>query len=232
MSAAVGGFIALTRVIAGLSGVRGPQTISEAGTNLAVDVAGAAFCYWLWAREQNAGNRRLERMRRGARIAALTVKEPVSGRIVRLSEFRKQARVVIVAAPREKLVSTMLAAQKVKDDLAACKVMVAPFEIATSESDKNAVSPEDYSAEDLRIVGEMPRGSWMATPANENQWKEWLASERALSASSSVTDDNVFVVILRMNGKVGSRSLGAPKWDQLTEEVRTSPIDDAPPKKA
>jgi hypothetical protein len=210
-SAAVGGFISALRVVAGLSGVRGTQPLSETFVNVGVDAAAVAFFAYLWTREQQAGTQRLERMRRGAKIAALLVEEPVTGKVVKLAHFRGHGRVVIVAAPTARLVACMAEAESVKAELAECQILVVPLEI----------KGESESVGGYRAVA---RGSWVARPLNDADWQDWLASERELSSRSSLSDDDVFVVVLRNTGKVGSRTIGSPDWSKLAADAGASKL--------
>lgn len=218
MSAAVGAFVSSLRVIAALSGVRGTQPISESATNVAVDIGAIAFFAWAWKAEQDAGAARLERMRRGAAIAALTVEDPVSGKNLKLSEFRGRSRVVIVAAPREQLGRCMADAQAQRDRLAKCRIVVVPLEIQSAAGAESGNSGQ-MTERDIR-------GSWVARPVDLSQWQDWFAKERALGTRAEPSDDNVWVIILRLDGKVGSRSLGAPKWEQLAGDVAQTPVED------
>lgn len=212
MSAAVGAFVSSLRVVAALSGVRGTQPLAESATNVGIDLAAIAFFAWAWKAEENAATARLERMRRGAAIAALSVEDPVSGKVLKLSEFRGRSRVVIVAAPREELARCMAEAQAQRELLSSCRIVVAPLEI---DGSAGAASPSDGQASERDI-----RGSWVARPVDGRNWQSWFAAERALGSKTDVSDDKVWVIILRLNGKVGSRSLGAPKWEQLASDRR------------
>lgn len=198
------------RVIANLSGVSGTQPLSETLVNVGVDVAAVAFFAFLWSREQAAGASRLERMRRGARIAALTVSEPVTGKVVPLGRFRKESRVIIVAAPRAALGASLEGAAAVKKELRAADIIVVPLEI------EGAGGAED--------VGDGPapegtRGSWVARPVNEPEWQAWLASEREESGRSALSDDDIFVVSIKKNGRVLARTIGPPSWSKLTRDA-------------
>lgn len=194
-----------------MSGVSGTQPLSELLVNVGVDVGAVAFFAFLWSREQAAGAARLERMRRGARIAALTVSEPVTGKIVPLGSFRSQSRVIIVAAPRAALGTSLEGAAAVKKELLASDIIVVPLEIegagGGSGGDGDGPAPE------------LPRGSWVARPVNDPEWQEWLASEREQSGRSALSDDDIFVVSVKKNGRVLARTIGPPSWSKLTRDA-------------
>lgn len=200
------------RVIAGLSGVSGTQPLSETLVNVGVDVAAVAFFAFLWSREQAAGAARLERMRRGARIAALTVSEPVTGKVVALGRFRGESRVIIVAAPRAALGASLEGAAAVKKELLASDIIVVPLEIEGAGGGGGGDDAEGPAPE-------RTRGSWVARPVNEPDWQAWLASEREESGRAAPSDDDIFVVSIKKNGRVLARTIGPPSWSKLTRDA-------------
>lgn len=197
MSAAVGGFVSALRIIASYAGVRGTQPLSETSVNVGVDVAAAAVCYTLWSAEQAAGARRLERLRRGARIAALGIEDAVTGERKRISGLRGEARVVIVCAGSEAMADVVKEVREIGDELKACRLAFVPF-VTDGE----------------QAVG-FPK------PVGVGDWKDWLDSEREMAGRGGVEDDNkVFVVVLKLNGKVISRSIGPPAWNAIKGMVQ------------
>lgn len=197
MSAAVGGFVSALRIVASYAGVRGTQPLSETSVNVGVDVAAASVCYALWSAEQAAGARRLERLRRGARIAALGMEDAVTGERKRISGLRGEARVVIVCAVSEAMADVVKEVREIGDELKACRLAVVPF-VTDGE----------------QVVG-FPK------PVGVSDWKGWLDAEREMAGRGGVEDDDkVFVVVLKLNGKVISRSIGPPAWNAIKEMVQ------------
>lgn len=218
MSAAVGAFISALRILAATSGVRGVQPLSETAPNLAINLGVIGICAFFWKREQDAGARRLQRMSRGARIAKLPVTEALTGKTLRLAEFRAKYRVVIVAGPRERIVQSMRSAQEMKEQLEKCRVMVVPL-FTDSETTVSA------SAESS-VDSPLPLGPWISLPSNSKVWMDWLEAEKTESSKTELSSDNVFVVVLRLDGKVGGRSLGEPMWARLFEQITKAPVRD------
>jgi Low psii accumulation1 / Rep27 len=216
-SAAVGLLVSLLRIVAAVSGVRGVQPLGETTVNAGVDVAVIGLCAFLWRREQDAGERRLERMARGAVFAGLKVEDPVTGKAVRLSEFRGQFRVVVVAGPRARVEACVADAAAVRDGLVSCAVKVVPLvtDVGGERADGHAVGSG--------------AGTWFARPKEVGLWRDWLRSEKAGSGrvdADEAADDNVYVIIVKMNGKIGSKSIGAPRWASLVDQVALLPTKD------
>lgn len=218
LSAAVGSFVAATRIVAALAGVRGVQPLSETSTNLAVNLAVIGGCAFLWKLEQNSGNRRLERMSRGARVAKLKVNDFASGKVLRMAELRFQYRTVIVAGPFEKVASSLKDAQEFGDRISELNIKIVPLVTHANVANYSSI----YSSE----TG-VDRANWIADPYDETTWRTWLLSEIKLSSKSkSMSNDSVYVIIVRLDGKIGARSIGAPLWARLVNEVSTLPKSD------
>jgi hypothetical protein len=212
MSAAVGAFVSTLRIAAALSGVRGVQPLSETSQNLAINLAAIGVCALLWKLEQDAGARRLERMSRGARIAKLRVQDSTTGKALQIGDLRAQYRVVIVAGPAALVAATLQEANAVREDLKRRRVKVVPL-VVDSES------REVFAGRGSEEAPEQLFGTWIARPLDSRVWLEWLESEKESSSKSKLSKDDVYVIIVKLNGKVGSRSIGAPRWPALVAEA-------------
>jgi len=82
-----------------LSGV---QPLAETIPNFAIDVGVVAGAVFLYQREIKAGERRLERLARGAMVGSLSV-ELSNGKVVKVSDLRGSRRVLIVGGNSEKV---------------------------------------------------------------------------------------------------------------------------------
>lgn len=217
MSAAVGSFISSLRIVAAISGIRGVQPLSETSSNLAINLGVIGVCAYLWKRDQDAGVRRLERMTRGARIAKLKVTDFNTGKVTQLSEYRFQYRIVVIAGPLESVASSLKEARAWHERLTELNVKIVPLVVHSSTSTTTAYAPQ-Y---------ELERGSWVADPFDYNSWVNWLRIEKELSSNSAVLGaEDISVFIIRLDGKLGARSIGAPFWNRLVDEVSMLPKSD------
>jgi Low psii accumulation1 / Rep27 len=211
MSAAVGAFISALRIAASLSGVRGVQPLVETSQNLGINLTAIGICAVLWKRDQDAGARRLERMSRGARIAKLRIEDSITRQPIRIGDLRSEFRVVIVAGPAAKIAATLQEAESVRKDLTKRQVKIVPLVVDSTRSRGSA----DGGDESVQL----PLGTWIARPLDASVWLDWLESEKEMSSKSKLPIDEVLVIIIKLNGKVGSRSIGAPRWPSLVSEV-------------
>jgi hypothetical protein len=214
MSAAVGALISALRIAAALSGIRGVQPLSETSQNLGINLTAIGICAFLWKLDQDAGARRLERMSRGARMAKLRVEDSFTRQSIQIGKLRSEYRVVIVAGPAAKIAATLQEAETVCDDLTKHRLKIVPLVVDSTRS-RSSADGGDESVE-------LPLGTWIARPLGTSVWLDWLESEKEMSSKSKLPTDEVFVIIIKLNGKVGSRSIGAPRWSSLVSEVSES----------
>ncbi|CAN8066604.1 unnamed protein product [Agarophyton chilense] len=205
-SAAVGAFISSLRIIAALFGVSGVQPLSETVPNVGINVSVVALCAFLLRLETKAGVRRLERMSRGAQIANLRFEDSVTRKITQLKELRSKFRVVLVAGGKEDVSQVMRNAEQLRDQISKAGLLVIPF-----------ISDE---------MEQVPARNWRMQPYGKEEWKRWLASERDAAKKRMKDANDVLVVVIRLDGKVGARSVGAPLWSRLVEEVSRLPSKD------
>lgn len=211
-SAGVGAFIAGSRVLAGLAGVSGVQPLSETITNVGVDVGVIGAAIALLRLEQRAGQKRLERISRGSRLAALRISGPQG--IRPMKDSRWERRIVIVAGKAAKVVQAVNEAYELKEQFAEHSLQLVP------------VFPELDSIQEQRLQL-APEGDYRASVYDRNQWRKWLDVEldAARKALGEAVDD-VYVIVVRMDGKVGARTAGPPNFEQLLENLRRLPKKD------
>lgn len=167
------------------------------------------ICAVLLRLELKAGERRLERMSRGARIGSLRIEDSATRQVLQLKELRGRTRVVLVAGTVEKVSEAMANAEKVKENLSQSNLLIVPF----------VVDPKGESEVALR--------SWRMRPHIREEWRKWYKGERdVLKARLGSKAGEVLVVIVRFDGKVGARSVGVPMWNRLIEEVKKLPTRD------
>lgn len=216
-SAGVGAFIAGLRVIAALAGVSGVQPLAETIPNIAIDLGVVGACALLLRFEKKAGEKRLERMSRGARLASLRAKEGRDGKVKRLSEWRGQSRVIIVAGNADKVRETMEGAAVVSAELVRYNLVVVPLVVDGDTADAGDALDGNSS-----II--MP---YVAKPYARDEWLKWYELEKdVVKTNLRAKEVDLFVLIVRLDGKVGARSVGVPMFKRLIEEVSKLPKAD------
>lgn len=176
-----------------------------------------ALCAFLLQRENKAGERRLERMSRGARIARLRVQDAATRQTIQLKELRGRKRVMVVAGSAFSLASVLQDAQPFKRDIEASSLVVVPCIIPARGRGSDGDASEG--------VESIARG-WKFLPYVTEEWGTWLDSERDVMKSRLKGRDDVIVIVIRLDGKVGARSVGAPVWQRLLDEVAKLPPND------
>lgn len=217
ISAGVGGFISSLRIIASLTGVRGVQPLSETLPNVGVDVLVIIICVLLLRFETAAGDRRLRRMSRGATVAALRTRDCVTEATNLLKDRRGKKRVVVIAGEARGVRAAVTGAEEVRERLDELEVEVIPF-VMNGEDGRDGTEDEEVLA----------RRGWRTLPVGREDWRRWFESERDAVKKGKISGDGsqVLVVIVRLDGKVGARSVGAPLWPRLVEEVGRLPRKD------
>lgn len=176
---------------------------------MAINLGVVTICSLLLRVETKAGERRLERMSRGARIASLRIEDSATRQVLRLKDLRGRTRVVLAAGTEEKVLEAMSRAEEVKEGLSKSNLLIVPY----------IVSSTDAADASLR--------SWRMQPYAPDEWRKWYEGERAVAkARLGAKAEEVLVVIVRLDGKVGARSVGAPMWEKLIDEIAKMPVRD------
>lgn len=159
--------------------------------------------------EVRAGERRLERMSRGARIASLRIQDSATQQVLQLKDMRGRTRVVLVAGSEDKVLEAMSRAEDVKKGLSESNLIIVPY----------VVNPTEASERAMR--------SWRMQPYAQDDWRKWCEGERNVArVRLGAKAEEVLVVIVRLDGKVGARSVGAPTWQKLIDEISKMPVRD------
>ena len=221
-SAAVGAFISGLRILAYLGNVSGTQPISETGPNFGINVGVVAICAWLLRLDVKRGNENLGRLSRGAQLAALKIKLAITGANVSLGSLRGKKRVVILIGEEGQVMDCMKSAKSFVKQLEEYNLIVVPFV-------EKGVEGGDGKVERIK-------GSWSAEPVGGKEWEEWVKVERKSAAvfkkaggkggKGEEDRDPMRAVVVRMDGKVGGRSLGPLAWHRLIDSMKRLPERD------
>merc|ERR1711871_888637 len=217
ISAGLSFLTTLPAVIAVSSGIRRGNML-ELSQNLAINAGGILGIGLLIRRDLDNQKNRLERIQRGGALASLQLqissedsKEPL---IIKLSDLRRdrgiEKRVVIVAAPKNQLKTSLLSSISFSSDLTANDLLVVPLMIDT-EARSNAILS---GSSDLicDILGEKACEQTMSHLGSPVDLRKLKQVVQAL--------DKGITLVIKKNGKVGSRRLGVPIWEALMEDVQ------------
>lgn len=174
----------------------------------------------------------LERIKRGSRLSSLRLRlqgaqEGSDGIFVKLVDLRRdrglEKRVVIVAAPLEPLRASVFSAFEQRDSLFANDLLIVPL-VIVAEGPGVAYSLRSPPAETVLPEGVPPSASasFLASAAGVDQWNDALKNE--LAAALKQTPEALakgVTIIVKKNGKVGTRRFGVPLWEQLVDEVES-----------
>jgi len=234
ISACIGLLTTFPALIAVSSGYRDGD-LSTLALNLGINFAGMSIAGLLIQRDLIINQQRLERIQKGGRLAALNVK--IMGGdgplVVKLSDLRRdrgiEKRVVIVAAPKELLIESVKSSLPLSSDLSSNDLLVVPISInsvVNEEQSSSSISLEgiDKTINDLRISENLAENSFshFGYPVGISQWRDIIESEfnSALKQSPDAVEKGVTIVI-KKNGKVGSRRFGVPIWESLIGDIQT-----------
>ncbi|KAJ1412315.1 hypothetical protein B484DRAFT_482513 [Ochromonadaceae sp. CCMP2298] len=226
-AAGLGSLISLTKLLA-MNG-RG-EDMTETYTNLAINLGGIPVLGLLWKRDLDGRKSILERIQRGGSLAGLKVKVVVDGEplIVKLADLRRDRgidkRVVIVAAEKALLKSSLATSVSQSRNLVQNDLLIVPLAIEKREvkgkmdytltasslqaffSEEDPPAPEDL--QHLALPTVLP--SWNAVIKKE--------FETALQQNPEALDKGI-TIIIKKNGKVGTRRFGVPIWEGLIGDV-------------
>lgn len=181
---------------------------------MAIDFAVVALSAALLRFELRAGQRRLERIGRGARLAALRAQDSSGGAIRTLSTLRGKRRIAVVAGKTSAVLPAIYDAHQQRAALDAADLSVIPVFA-------------DLDAIEQRRLELPPGGSYLLQATDTASWRKWYDVEReAMRRYFSDAVDECFVVIVRLDGKVGARGGGAPDFTKLVEEIGRLPSAD------
>lgn len=217
---------AIPRYLASNMGVKGQPppaaAAQDVGINLAAAVGFGALAYFDQQKVQEQEQRREE----GARIARLQVlwqdvAPPAPPTLLKLSDLRasragagtRALRAVLMVGGPDCLCECLQTSAKYADAVDSADLLLVP--VLTDPEDQDASKRVEAAAEGLRHV---------ALPARESQLEDWekfvgVEVPRAAEQTDVDVTQRGLVVIVKKNGRVGSRSIGVPRWDAITGQV-------------
>lgn len=231
--AAIASYFGITSALAELAGVRSASP--DTYTNLAIDVAALGTIGFFWRQEILGNEKRLKRIAAGAALAALRVQPltgPKMGKSIRLVDLRsgrgsndpfdeQSKRVVVVAAETEALAATLATARAASAAIAEADLLVVPLLLeipaASGSIPRVAMPPPALVLPDGEDTGS---NAHMALPQGLGAWQEVLDQEleTALGQDKNVASRGL-TLVLKKNGRVGTRRLGTPDWVGLVGDV-------------
>jgi len=226
-AASIATYFAGTSLLAETAGLR--PAAGDTAVNLAIDLAAMAGTGTFWRNENAARESRLARLAQGANIAALRAQVLGSGdaQFVRLADFRsgrgEARRVVLVVAEEAALKASMVEAAAAAPQIAAADFLVVPVLLPGGLS--RLASPlallSEGGADSLASRFESFTALAVPVEADLAQWQTALAEElkNAKTQAGEEAGARGFTVLLKKNGRVGTRRLGTPDWLNLAGDV-------------
>ena len=212
--------ISAARVAAALNGINS-DLLNESATNVAVDLGGLVLLAFLYQRDVQAQQSRLQRASKGAALAKLQVRatqalmtgEPQDSQqsmTVALSDLRRgrgiEKRVVLAVAGADKLSTVLQDIQDVGDEvLARNDLLIVP--IVWPGAQAPILAPKNDDNNEENVTSNLAPLS-VALPVGRD-WSLVVGDEvsEAQQQGVSVEEDGV-CIILKKNGRVGQRTKG------------------------
>lgn len=233
-AAGIGTLVSGTKLIAILADARDGD-IKNLLSDIGINVGGIIGLSVLWRNEIKSQNSRLDRIQRGGSLASLKVKikDDIGMSVVKLSDFRRnrglEKRVVIVIASKAQLQNSLQSSIKESKSIQQKDLLVVPVAIElNSKTDKE----KDYmltapSLESLLLSDTTTNSSidnisteHIGQPVALTAWNEVLKNELMIARKQSDTVlDKGVTIIIKKNGKVGSRRIGVPIWEALANDI-------------
>ena len=225
-AAGLGSIITITKLLATLSGAR-TEDLQQLYTNLGVNLGGLPVIALLYKRDLDSQRALLERIQKGGKLAGLRMKMATEDGpiIVKLSDLRRDRgidkRVVIVAAPKELLRTSLQTSIKEAKNLIANDLVIIPLII-----EEGAANPGDYTLTATSLEAMIPDVPDIATYEHIGlamalaSWNAVIKKELAVAIKQQPEAlAKGVTIIIKKNGKVGTRRFGVPIWEGLVRDV-------------
>lgn len=230
-AAGLGAFICFTKILAvSLSGR--PGDLTDLYTNLAINLGGVPIIAYLWKRDLDSKQSILERIQKGGSLAGLKVRLTEFGEptVVKLSDLRRDRgidkRVVIVAAPKELLRSSLNSSISQSKELVQNDLLVVPLVVnraAPGQPDYELTASSMAAVLGLQSLEEteaLPTDH-IGLPVVLSAWNDVIKKEMAVAIKQNPDAlDKGITIVIKKNGKVGTRRFGVPIWETLVEDVQ------------
>ncbi|CAL5031136.1 unnamed protein product [Urochloa decumbens] len=224
-SGALGGLIALTRLLPALSDPARSAGAGETLRGLGIDAAAVALFAFLYARESKAKDAQVARLAREERLSRLKLRvgSGDGGRPFALGELRGTARLVIVAGPGDFVAESFRRSQPLLRELAERAVLAVPFVTDGNAPELRLDGDEEDGADDDGLARRSKR-LWQLTPVYTTEWAHffvpgdcrWLDDQKKLAG---VPPDSPVYLSLRMDGRVRGSGVGYPPWQAFVAQL-------------
>ena len=168
------------------------------------------------------GNR-LKRMSTGADLARISVRLRANAAPLALSCFRRDRdtpskRCAVLMGGRAAIDTALAAAAPLGASIAAADLLIVPIVLETAASGARPVG-EAASAES--IPAELVAGGACVASVLVDESLRSLVGEEVVRANEQGIDplEQGLLVVIKKNGRVGQRAVGAIEWAQLTQQV-------------
>lgn len=159
-------------------------------------------------RELELGNLRL----------AIQISPDGTTRDAAVQELQAGARqhIIIVAGPKKACRDALVGANLLKMDFAMNNVLVVPYEIVSSDIEKQT-RPEGSGFADRPIY---EKQAYVARATGEG-WEEYINAEinDAMELNGEKVRDEGIALVIASNGKVIRRGVGKVPWRQMVEQL-------------
>ena len=224
-AASIGTLVSLSQLLAISLGRTGSLNEMEVYQNLAINLGGLPILGLLWKRDKDAQDSLLERIQKGGKLAGLRLKLNQNGEqmIVKLSDLRRdrgiEKRVVIVAAPKTLLRESLASSMEESKNMVSNDLIIAPLVIEELEGSEYTLTATSMEAM-IPDIPNLTQYEHLGLPLVLASWNNVIKKE--LSAAIKQTPEALkkgVTIIIKKNGKVGSRRLGVPIWSSLAADV-------------
>lgn len=210
--AGVGLLFILPRLLGTLLGAPRASPLEKVLTDLGINFTAMIFLGFLTYQEWNGESVRSQAKEEGALIARLPVQVNLNGKDVdvKLSDLRNgrqllPRRPVICIGNEQFCLDCIDASQKVGEAMARCDFLLIP--VLSTTNGRTAIS-------------EAAKGkSFVALPKDSEDWQLLQEIQLAQVKSQGLDEATGQAIIVKKNGRVGTRFLGVPDWNSLTQEV-------------
>ena len=225
-AAAIATYFGATSLLAEAAGLR--PASGDALQNLAIDLIGLGGTGFLWRQEAKKQEKQLQRIAAGAALASLRVQPlsgEMSGKSIKLAELRSgragaddpfdelARRVVVCAAQEASLATCLESARASSRAIAEADLLVVPLLVVGSSIELPPPS--------MVVSAEGGGGvEHLALPQGVGAWQDVFTSEIEQALTQDATSaERGLTLILKKNGRVGTRRLGLPDWPSLVGDV-------------